>query len=103
MKVMSVKIGGKTYTTDKITAYMSRQAIKVNAESVKLSKTATDDNVVDVYAELENILDKKNLIICQVFGDKFTAEELENNLSRPEIDEMFNNIMTGITGTIEKN
>lgn len=111
MKVLTLKIDGKTHTTVKITAWMAKEAIKINRDSIAIAKKAsaisgdeTDlDLAEEIYSTMEELSDRKANLICEVFGRKFTAEDLEKELTTEEIDNQVNNILGGVTGTIEKN
>lgn len=109
MKVLTLKLGEKTYTTSKITAYMTRKSFELNRMALEFAKLgeqlASDD--IDGAEELFNRLDdfsmQKLVFICEAYGDKFTVNELEKELSMAEIDEQIAMIAKGLTGILEKN
>jgi hypothetical protein len=111
MKVLTITLGGQSYSTGKITAYLSREALKVQSEAVKVAKRGLElqKDVTDVDAAgqlLEDILalrDKKSWLLCQVYGDQFTLEELESQFDDEEIDAEVNRIISGISGVVTKN
>lgn len=111
MKVLTLKIKSKTYTSTKITAYQAKEAIRINKEALKMAKLGTDlsednidlDKADEIFETLEDISNRKSALICSVYDNKFTQEMLENELSTEEIDIEINKIIMGITGTIRKN
>lgn len=113
MKILSLKINNKTYMTGKITAFLSKEALKIQKESLALAKKgqsmqqAEQDNVVEEAEELlislEDIRARKTWLICEVYQNKFNADELEKSLDDEEIDKEINKILYGITGVIAKN
>lgn len=121
MKVLKLKLGDKTYTTGKITAHMSREALKIQKDAMELGKKGTkmqklgsgdsedkmtDEELINMAGELivstEELTDRKEQLIIDVYGGKFDIDELENNLSNQEIDQEINNILNGITGIVQK-
>lgn len=111
MKVLMLKVGEKTHTTGKITAYLSREALKIQTEAIQVAKTGMDIEKIDgdinaagqLMQSLLDLRDRKSWLICQVYNDTFTFEELENELSSEEIDAEINRIISGISGTAIKN
>lgn len=109
MKTLVLKLGNKTYTTSRITAYLSREAMAVNRELLEIAKTARalDQDDLDGAEKLLDDMDcaaiRKANLICEVYGSKFTADELERNLTNEEIDAQVNGIINGISGVVEKN
>ncbi|HHY28091.1 MAG TPA: hypothetical protein GX523_15350 [Desulfitobacterium dehalogenans] len=109
MKTLTLKLGGKTYTTSRITAYLSREAMAVNKDMLGIAKTAKalDQDDIDgaekLMEDMESAAIRKANLICEVYGNKFTVDELERNLTNAEIDEQVNRIIQGISGVVEKN
>lgn len=109
MKTLILKLGGKTYTTSRITAYLSREAMAVNREMLEIAKTARalDQDDLDgagkLLEDMGNAAIRKANLICEVYGNKFTVDELERGLTNGEIDEQVNKIINGISGVVEKN
>jgi hypothetical protein len=112
MKVLSLKIGDKTYTTSRITAYLSRKAMAINTASLTLAKEGValrDSEEKDLDAtsalmgKLTELSDMKSWFVCQVYGERFSLEELEMSLTTEEIEEEVRRITTAIFGVIEKN
>lgn len=112
MKVLILELNGTKYTTGKITAYLSRQALKIQKEAIELAKKGQEmqnnsqSNGLGQAEELLNALDElresKTNLICEVYQNRFTVDELEKTLSDEEIDQEINKILYGITGVIAK-
>jgi 23S rRNA pseudoU1915 N3-methylase RlmH len=113
MKVLILNLNGKTYTTGKITAYLSRQALKIQKDALEIAKKGKEmeektegisveetNNLLD---SLEDLRNRKSWLICEMYQNKFSPDELEKFLDDDEIDSEINNILTGITGIISKN
>jgi len=111
MKVLILKLNDKTYTTGKITTFLSKEALKIQKETLALGKKGKEvqDNSEDIEAidelltELFELKERKAWLICEMYGGKFTADELEKALDDEEIDEQINAIISGICGVIQKN
>jgi Co/Zn/Cd efflux system component len=111
MKILMLKIDGKTYTTGKITAFMSKEALKIQKDALALAKTGkslqdnTDDLelVNELLDKLVELKDRKVWVICEVYGNQFTADAVEKNLDDDEIDAEINKIIYGIAGIVTKN
>lgn len=113
MKVLILELNGKRYTTGKITAYLSRQALKIQKESLELSEKAQKlkDNsqnaemkeIGELLSSMEELRTSKANLICEVYQNKFDIDDLEKELSDQEIDAEINKILNGITGVISKN
>lgn len=110
MRVLTLKLGDKTYTTGKVTTYLARQVIKLGKDSIVLAKSQSEikdnesydqqEEMIDAVTEL---LDRKTWIVCEAYGNKFTPDDLEKELSSSEIDQEISRIMDAITGTMGKN
>lgn len=116
MKTLTLKLGDKLYTTSRIIARLSREALALQkdiidaASAAKNVQTDGDDisdedmdavkNLMDTAADVSN---RKLNLICEVYGNKFTADEVENNLTAEEIDGQIRSVMKGIRGIVEKN
>ena len=114
MKVLTLTIGDHTYTTGKITAFLSKEAMKINKDSVVLAKRAQEvqggtdvESDMDMIEDLANsvleLSERKAWLICETYGNKFTPDDLEKELSTEEIDAEINAIINGIQGVISKN
>lgn len=111
MKVIILDLNGTKYTTGKITAYLSKEALKIQKNTLELAKKGKNlqDNTED-YEAIEGLIedaevlhDSKVNLICELYGNKFTADMLEKTLSDEEIEEQINNIVSGIYGIVSKN
>lgn len=112
MKVLSLKIHGKTYTTSRITAYLSRKAMEIHTKSIELAKAGTAlkesgdtdlDAIQELMEKMAELNDQKSWFICQVYGEKFGIEDLEKDLTNEEIESEIQRITNAINGVIEKN
>lgn len=113
MKVLSLKLNKKTFMTGKITAYLSKEALKIQKESLALAKKGQalqeceQESQVEGADELLNamfdIRERKTWLICEVYQNKFDIETLEKALDDEEIDKEINRILYGIVGVISKN
>lgn len=119
MKTLVLKLGDKLYTTSRITARLSREAFELHKDVIDAAYKAKDikpgdeekgDISDEDFAAAKNLMDtvaeteiRKLNLICEVYGNKFTADELENNLSKEEIDDQISKIINGIQGIVEKN
>ena len=113
MKILTLKIGEKTYTTGRVTAFLSRKAMEISRETIELAKLgtamkeqegSTDLNAVsELMEKLSDLKSQKAWFISQVYGEKFTVEDLEQNLTDEEIDAEVMKITNAIFGVIEKN
>jgi len=109
MKTLTLKLGDKTYTTGRITAWQAREAIAVNKDAVEIEEKSKQlnendlESVKDLLQAIDNFTTRRASLICDVFGNKFTIDELEKSLTPDEIQKCFNDIATGIYGVVEKN
>lgn len=113
MKVLFLKINDQTHTTGKITAFLSKEALKIQKESIALAKIGkgiqvdeselNEDAVIELLDALQELRTRKAWLICEIYGNKFTVDDLEKELSDEEIEEQINQIYSGITGVVSKN
>ena len=115
MKVLTLKLGDKVYTTTRITAWMAREAMKISKDAIALARIGQTLNDTEITDELQiktadealgQVLDlmlRKVNLICKVYGDKFSVDELENELTNAEIDQHIADISSGLSEVIEKN
>jgi hypothetical protein len=89
---------------------MSKEAMRINRDAMALAKKAKEikDNLdaeaaEEIMIELLELNDRKVNLLCEVYGGKFTADEVEKALSTAEIDAEVQKITRGITGVITKN
>jgi 23S rRNA pseudoU1915 N3-methylase RlmH len=110
MKLLTIKLGEKTYTSGKITTYLTREALKLQRDALKLGETAkkmveniNETDAQEILEALDGLLSRKVWLICEVYGNRFTADELERTLDSEEIDQEVNRIIRTASGVIEKN
>jgi hypothetical protein len=114
MKVLTLQLGDKTYSTSRITAYFARRAMEINKQALELAKrgneikdSQTETVDIAVAAELMDAMtelnESKAWFICQVYGERFGIEDLETRFTTEEIDAEFTRITNAIYGVIEKN
>ncbi len=110
MKILTIELGGRKYASSHITAYLSREAMKLNRDALELGKLGRQvqespdiDAAEKLMDEMLDLSERKAQFICEVYGRKFTAEELEKELSAEEIDAELQKVMLGISGIISKN
>ena len=111
MQVLILKLGEKQYTTGRASAFLARKSLELSQKSVELAKKAKDmgeqGNDLEVIGDLmQQMIDINNVkawLICAIYGDKFTIEELENALTAEEINAEVNRISRAIMGVIPKN
>nr|DAQ35645.1 MAG TPA: hypothetical protein [Caudoviricetes sp.] len=109
MKTLKLKLGEKLYTTGRITAWQSREAMAVNKDMLSVARRGKeldkDDlpGIEQMMQEMDDASIRKANLICEVFGNKFTVDDLENNLTSEEIEKCLMDIVQGISGIVEKN
>lgn len=113
MRTFTIKIGGRTYTTSRISTYVTRQLFAINKASVSVAdeykniQTADTDEAIEMalklFGDIESIFDKKSALICEAYGNKFTVDELEKALTREEIDKQIQELTLGVLGIATKN
>ena len=111
--LLTIKIGNKKFTASGLTAGLTREAFQINRDALDLARVGTAiqsaadekdyDKVAEILDKTLEIRDRKSTLICKVYGDKFTVDELEYALTDAQIDEQMNGIMAGINRTIAKN
>jgi hypothetical protein len=117
MKVLTLTINDQTYMTGKISAYMTKEAMKLQKEALEMAKKGLEVAEVDLKtdaalgvdlaeevlnASLE-LLDRKAWLICEVFENKFTSDDLLKGVSNEDIDATINLIIGAVSKVIEKN
>lgn len=111
MKVLTLNFNDKTYTTGKITTFLSKEALKIQKEALLIGKRGLGiqnerenlDEVDELLSALLEIREQKTWLLCEIYGNKFTAEEVEKALDDEEIDDQINAIILGIGRVISKN
>lgn len=111
MKTLTLKLGDKTYSTIKVTAFLSKEALKIQKESIELAKIGKEiqndlenlDSIEELLNKMAELNDRKAALICEVYGNKFTIDELQKNLSDEEINIEINRIILAVSDVIQKN
>jgi multidrug resistance efflux pump len=111
MTTLKIKLGDKTYMSGKITMYHTREALKLQRDSLALAKKAeaiqsagTDvDSADELLSAMFDLVDRKSLLVCEVYGQKFAVDELEQSLTNVEIDAAVTQIISSVSGAIAKN
>jgi len=110
MKIITIKIEEKTYMSGKITAYLTKEAMKLQRDALELGKNAKrlpedadEDATQGVFDDLVGLMDRKVWLICESYGKQFTPDDLERELTSEEIDIEVNKIISAASGVIEKN
>jgi len=114
LKILSITVGDKSHRAGRISSYLSRKAIELQKNTLKLARLAKDTKLGEsaeqnvAVAEglldaLTEIRDQKAWLICQVYGGEFTVDELEQNLTDAEIEQEVAKIIGSVTGIVTKN
>lgn len=110
MKILTLKLDGKTYTTNRITSRQAREAIAINRDLLAFAKAGEaigDDTGIEeadnLLQEMDSIYSRESALLCSVYGGKFDVDTLENSLTQQEISAEINRIISGIMGAVEKN
>lgn len=112
MKTLTLKLGEKVYTSGKVTAWHSREAFALNKDMIKIAKSGKEIQesklqeesvLIEFLEEMESVNNRKSNLICEVFGNKFTLDELEKHLDQEEISDTIKSIVNGISGVVAKN
>ena len=81
MKILSIKLGDKTFQSGKITLYLTREALKLQKDALALgdkAKNMIDDTDEVAAGELLDgildLMDRKMWLICEVYGNQFTQK-----------------------------
>ena len=111
MQVLSLKVGDTTCTTGRASAYLARKALEINRKTIEMAKKAeairesgADLEAVDgLMTQMAELNDLKSWLVCQVYGEKFTVEQLENSLTAEELTAEVQRVTNAIMGIIPKN
>jgi 23S rRNA pseudoU1915 N3-methylase RlmH len=110
MKLLSITLGENKYMSGKITAYLTREALKLQRDALGLgdqvramTESANEAEAQEVLDAVVGLMDRKVWLICEAYGNKFTPDELEKTLASEEIDQEVNRIINVASGVIEKN
>lgn len=93
MQILTVRVDGKTYTASTITTGLARETLRCMEELTAVRKKAqaldADCGAAEILPAVRARLrcdDRAAALLCRVFGDRFTADALEDSLSRAELD-----------------
>lgn len=110
MKTLTLNLGGKLYMSGKITAWHSRQVFAINKELLalmnqakSLSEEVDEKEISALFETVESAKNRRTNLICEIYENKFTADELEKELSDDEIVDQINQIAQGVMGVVQKN
>ena len=109
MRILSIKLGEETYKSGKISLFLTKEALRVQKEALDVAKRAEEmdmndiDSALEILDELTAISDKKVWLLCEAYGNKFTADKLERVLDAEEIDAALNQLIGRTSQVIEKN
>lgn len=109
MKTLTLKLGEKVYTTGRITAWQSREALAVQKDMLAIANTGNQISKNDLTAlqkfmeDMDTVTVRKANLVCDVYGGKFTIDELQKALSNEEIEQQLMTITQGISGIVTKN
>ncbi|MEA4919384.1 MAG: hypothetical protein VB078_00450 [Clostridiaceae bacterium] len=111
MQVLSLKVGEKTYTTGRASAFLARKALEINKKTIEMAKKATVvkesgadlEAVGELMTQMSELNDLKSWLVCAVYGEKFSVEELESALTSEELTEEVKRVTNAIMGIIPKN
>lgn len=93
MNILTARIGGKTYTAAAISTGLARETIRCMEEldaARRMAQALDDDSgAAEILAAVRARMrcsEREQALICRVFGDRFSSSELEESLSRTELD-----------------
>lgn len=93
MKTITASIGGKTYTATAITTAAARETVRLMEELDAVSRATqalgAESGAAEISAVVRARLDcteRETALICRVFRDAFTPDDVENSLTRAELD-----------------
>ena len=109
MVLLKLKINDKTYMSGKITTYMTKEALRIQREALTVGERAMKlesgdvEGAAELFDDIYELSDRKTWLLCEVYGDQFTPDEVERGLTPDEVDIAINMIISGASGVIEKN
>lgn len=109
MKILKLKLNEDTYMSGKITTYLTKEALRIQREALALGEKAkgmteaSTEEAAELLDAMFELSDRKAWLVCEVYGNKFTPDQLEKALSTDELDLAVNAIIGGASGVIEKN
>lgn len=110
MRILTVRVGGKTYTAASITTGLARETLRAMEELAAVRRSAQaldpDCGAAEISAAVRARLrceDRELSLVCRVFGDRFTADALEQSLTRSEIDALTLRIADAVADVAAQN
>lgn len=93
MQVITARVGGKTYTAAAIPTGLARETLRamdeierVRAAARALGEDSGPAEISDAVRARLRCEQRQLSLLCRVFGEKFTADALEDSLTRSELD-----------------
>lgn len=93
MNTITTRIRGKTYTAAALTTAAARETIRVMEELDAVRRRALalgeESGAAEISAAVLARLrcaERETALICRVFGDRFTPDDVEDSLTRAELD-----------------
>lgn len=106
MRIITVKIDGKTYAAAALSTGVAREAVRTMEELDSVRRLALklgeESGPAEILASVRARLrceDREIALICRVFGGAFTPDALSDNLSRADLDALTAQI-SGAVGEI---
>lgn len=113
MKMLTIEVQGKKYLSSKISAYHSREALKIQKDSIQLAKKGKSlqeavevdgvNEAEELFDIMEDLAKRKTCLLCEIYENQFSADDLERDLAESEIDAAINGVLYGVNQTITKN
>lgn len=93
MNTITARIGGKTYTATAITTGAARETVRLMEELDAVRRQALTlgewSGAAEISAAVRARLrcdERETALICRVFGDRFAPDDVEDSLTRAELD-----------------
>lgn len=93
MQILTVRVGGKTYTLSAITTGLARETLRTMDELSAVRKQAAalgdDSGAAEVMRAVRARLrcdDRAAALLCRAFGERFTPDALCDSLTRTELN-----------------
>lgn len=109
MKLLTLKLNDKTFMSGKISMFLTKEALKIQRDALAVGKQAKGmseediDGADELLQAVYELADRKIWLICEVYENKFSPDDLERGLTSEEVDIEINKIIGAVSGVIEKN
>lgn len=131
MEILTIKLGEKTYQAGRFPAYLAREILRIQSQQLEIAKVqdslsaskkrlgeaaqkADQGDLAVVMAGIsettsavikleEDVYERLLWVICETYGNQFTPDEVDHNLSRLEIAAQIRKISNATNGIFEKN